>query len=284
MTPAARRAVAAAAGAEVVQAATLPGGCIGEVWRVTLADGRLLVAKTAGPGGTLEIEGYMLDYLARTNTVPVPDVVHAAPDLLVMSWIETAGQLTASTQEHAADLLAALHHNTADAYGHERDTLIGPLHQPNPWTGSWISFFRNQRLLHMGRRALDKGALRRETYVRLEAFCADKLNTYIEEPDRPSLIHGDMWGGNVLCRDGRIAAFIDPAIYHADPEIELAFSTLFGTYGDRFFRRYNEHHPLRPGFFEARRDIYNLYPLLVHTRLFGGHYASQVDGILRRFG
>jgi fructosamine-3-kinase len=93
-----------------------------------------------------------------------------------------------------------------------------------------------------------------------------------------------MWGGNVLVDGGRIAAFIDPAIYHADPEIELAFSTLFGTYGDTFFRRYGEHRPIRPGFFEARRDIYNLYPLLVHTRLFGGQYAGQVDSILRRYG
>ncbi len=284
MTPAARRAVTEAAGAAVSHASPVSGGCIGEVWRVTLADGRELAAKTAGPDGTLDIEGYMLDYLARTNTVPVPDVIHAAPGLLVISWIATAGHLTGSAQEHAADLLAALHGITADAYGHERDTLIGPLHQPNPWTGSWIAFFRDHRLLHMGRQALDKGTLRRETYGRLEAFCTNRIDTYIEEPDRPSLIHGDMWGGNVLVRDDRIAGFIDPAIYHADPEIELAFSTLFGTYGDPFFRRYQEHRPIRPGFFEARRDIYNLYPLLVHTRLFGGHYASQVDGILRRFG
>jgi fructosamine-3-kinase len=283
VTPAARRAVAAAAGAAIGHAAPLSGGCVGEVWRVTLTDGRQLVAKTAGPDGTLDVEGYMLDYLARTNTVPIPDVIHAAPELLVISWIETAGQLTDSAQEHAADLLAELHGITADAYGHERDTLIGPLHQPNPFTDSWISFFRDQRLLHMGRQALDRGMLRRETYGLLEAFCAQKLDTYIEEPDRPSLIHGDMWGGNVLCRNGRIAAFIDPAIYHADPEIELAFSTLFGTYGDRFFRRYREHRPFRPGFFEARRDIYNLYPLLVHTTLFGGYYAGSVDGILRRF-
>jgi len=283
VTPAARDAVATAAGAAVSHASPVSGGCIGNVWRVKLADGRQLVAKTAGPDGTLDIEGYMLDYLARTNTVPVPDVIHASPGLLVISWIETAGPLTASAQEHAADLLAALHGITADAYGHDQATLIGPLQQPNPWTDTWIAFFRDQRLLYMGRRALDTGALRRETYACLEAFCAHKLETYIEEPNRPSLIHGDMWGGNVLCRNGRIAAFIDPAIYHADPEIELAFSTLFGTYGDPFFRRYNEHRPLRPGFFEARRDIYNLYPLLVHTTLFGGHYAAQVDGILRRF-
>ncbi len=284
MTPAARRAVAAAAGAAVSRVSPMSGGCIGEVWRVALADGRQLVAKTAGADGTLDVEGYMLDYLARTATVPVPDVVHAAPDLLLMSWVETAGPLGAGAQEHAADLLAALHDVTADAYGHERDTLIGPLPQPNPWSGSWLAFFRDQRLLHMGRGAMEAGRLRRDTYGRLEAFCAARLDTYIEEPVQPSLIHGDMWGGNVLCRDDRIAAFIDPAIYHADPEIELAFSTLFGTYGDRFFRRYNEHRPIRLGFFEARRDIYNLYPLLVHTRLFGGHYESQVDGILRRYG
>lgn len=283
MTPAARRAVAAAAGAAVSHVGAMSGGCVGEVWLVTLADGRRLVAKTAGPDGTLDVEGYMLDYLARTDTVPVPDVIHATPDLLVMSWIETAGPLTGSAQEHAADLLAALHDISADAYGHERDTLIGPLHQPNPWTESWVAFFCEQRLLCMGREALEHGALPRDTYGRLEAFCAGKLETYVEEPPQSALIHGDMWGGNVLCCDGRIAAFVDPAIYHADAEIELAFSTLFGTYGDRFFRRYNEHHPIRAGFFEARRDIYNLYPLLVHTRLFGGHYASQVDGILRRF-
>jgi fructosamine-3-kinase len=84
------------------------------------------------------------------------------------------------------------------------------------------------------------------------------------------------------CR-GRIAGFIDPAIYHADPEIELAFSTVFGTFGEPFFRRYAELRPIRPGFFEVRRDLYNLYPLLVHARLFGGGYRSQVSRIVSRF-
>lgn len=243
----------------------------------------MLVAKTAGAGGTLDIEGYMLDYLARTGAVPVPAAIHAAPGLLVMDYVETSGQVDAGCQEHAADLLAALHGITADAYGHERDTPIGPLAQPNPWMRSWVEFFRDRRLLHMGRKALESGALPQRTYGLLERFCGGALDSLIEEPDKPSLIHGDMWGGNVLVRQGRVSAFIDPAIYHADPEIELAFSTLFGTYGAAFFRRYNEHRPIRPGFFEARRDIYNLYPLLVHTRLFGGHYAAQVEGILRRF-
>lgn len=283
MTPAARQAIAEAAGAAVSHVAPLTGGCIGEVWRVDLADGRRLVAKTAGADGTLNIEGYMLDYLARTHTVPVPGLIHVEPNLLAMEYVETSGRLDGAAQEHAADLLAALHGVTADAYGHERDTLIGSLRQPNPWTGSWAEFFRDQRLLYMGRLALDNGSLPRDTYVRLEKFCETKLDAYIEQPDRPSLIHGDMWGGNVLVSDGRIAAFIDPAIYHADPEIELAFATLFNTYGEPFFRRYQEHRPIRPGFHEARRDIYNLYPLLTHTWYFGGQYAAQVDAVLRRF-
>ncbi len=82
----------------------------------------------------------------------------------------------------------------------------------------------------------------------------------------------------------RIAGFVDPAIYFGHPEIELAFSTLFGTFGEPFFRRYAELRPLRPGFLEHRRDLYNLYPLLVHVRLFGGSYVNSVDGTLKRLG
>ncbi len=280
MTPEA--AIEAAVGIAVAEISPLSGGCVGEVFRVVLADGKNLVAKTAGPAGTLDIEGYMLGYLETCGAIPVPTVVHAAPNLLLMDYIEHSRGIGDAAQEHAADLLAALHGITADAYGHERDTLIGPLGQPNPWTESWVEFLRDQRLLPMGRRALDAARLPAETFGRLERFCAT-LERHIDEPTRPSLIHGDMWGGNVLCQNGRIAGFIDPAIYHGHAEIELAFATLFGTFGDAFFGRYNEHRPIRPGFFETRRDIYNLYPLLVHTALFGGHYAGSVDGILRRF-
>jgi fructosamine-3-kinase len=77
---------------------------------------------------------------------------------------------------------------------------------------------------------------------------------------------------------------VDPALYYADPEIELAFATLFNTFGEAFFARYNEHRPIQPGFFEARRDLYNLYPLLVHVRLFGCSYLASIEETLKRFG
>ena len=135
----------------------------------------------------------------------------------------------------------------------------------------------------MAGEALAAGRLPKAAMARIEKF-AGRLGDFLPADSRPSLIHGDLWTGNVLCRGGRVAGFVDPAIHYADAEVELAFATLFGTFGDAFFARYAQHRPLRPGFFEERRELYNLYPLLVHVRLFGGHYVQGVERTLGRFG
>ncbi len=270
-------------GARPRRFAPLGGGCVADVCRVDLDDGNILVAKVGDPGGGLDLEGFMLGYLAEHGALPVPRVLHAEDRFLLMTYIETSGGLTAAAQEHAAGLVAALHDVSGEAFGFERDTLIGGLHQPNPWTPRWVDFFRDQRLLHMGRQALDAGRLPSRLMGRLETLCG-RLGQWLEEPARPSLLHGDMWTGNVLCHSGRIAGFIDPAIYFGDGEIELAFATLFGTFGEPFFNAYRELRPLRPGFFEERCDLYNLYPLLVHVRLFGGSYVGSVENALGKFG
>ena len=269
-------------GQRLVSARPLAGGCIAEVLRIELGDGGALVAKVADPGrGGLAVEARMLRYLAEHSALPVPQVIYADDGLLLMEFIETTGGLDARAEGHAAELLAELHGLTAPAFGFGWDTLIGPLAQPNPWTEDWREFFRDRRLLMMGRQALDSGRLPAASFAALERLCG-KLERYIDAGTRPSLIHGDVWGGNVLARAGRIAAFVDPAIYFADPEIELAFSTLFGTFGEAFFDRYRQIRPIAPGFFEVRRDLYNLYPLLVHTRLFGASYAASVERSLAR--
>lgn len=273
----------AALGRRPRRLSSLSGGCVAEIYRVELADGDVVVAKLGREPGALPTEAYMLRYLRQHSDLPVPDVLHADDDLLVMSFIAGGDALDASAERHAAELLAALHDITAPCYGLERDTLIGGLAQPNPPTASWLDFFRDHRLLYMARQAHDAGRLPAATLGRIEAL-AGRLDRWLVEPARPSLIHGDMWGGNVLVKGGRIAGFVDPAIYYADPEIELAFATLFSTFGDAFFARYGALRPLRPGFFEARRDLYNLYPLLVHTRLFGGSYAGAVGRTLDRLG
>ena len=276
-------AVAAVLGRAPARASPLGGGCVGEVYRVDMPDGARMVAKLGRPGSGLANEGWMLGILRARSELPVPRVLHADDELLMMDYIPAGGAIGPEAQGHAAELLAALHGITAPAYGLDRDTRIGGLIQPNPESAEWLPFFRDHRLLDMGRRAVDAGQMPPRLLTRLESFCG-RLGAYLEEPAAPSLIHGDMWAGNVLVADGRIAGFVDPAIYYADAEIELAFSTLFGTFGRAFFERYEEIRPLRPGFHDVRRDIYNLYPLLVHVRLFGGSYVGSVQSTLRRFG
>jgi fructosamine-3-kinase len=261
----------------------LAGGCVGDVCRLDFADGEPLVAKLGAPGSNLDIEGRMLNYLREKSDLPVPGVLFAADELLLMDFVEGEGALGETPEFQAAGLIAALHDVTADQCGLDFDTLIGGLHQPNPPTPSWLEFFRDQRLLYMAGLAREAGKLPDDVYDRVEALAA-RLADFMPTDVKPSLLHGDLWGGNIIAKDHQIAAFIDPAIYYGDPEMDLAFSTLFNTFGDMFFARYQQQRPLEPGFFEVRRDLYNLYPLLVHVRLFGGSYVGSVSLTLRQFG
>ncbi|MDV7341397.1 fructosamine kinase family protein [Terasakiella sp. A23] len=171
---------------------------------------------------------------------------------------------------------------TSDQYGFDFETLIGGLHQPNDLCANWFDFYKTRRLLYMAGEAVKVGRLSDVFLDRLERL-GDQLNEIAPAPRQPSLLHGDLWGGNVLSYQGNLTGFIDPAIYYGHPEMDLAFSTLFNTFGTDFFAAYNEINPIEPGF-KDRIDLYNLYPLLVHVRLFGGSYVSDVDRVLRKYG
>lgn len=268
-----------ALGAPVTGARRLAGGCVADVLRADLADGRVVAVKHGG--SSYQTEAGMLRALAERSALPVPGVLHAEPDLLILEYVESDGRLDADAERHGAELLAELHAVRGPSFGFDRPTLIGPLGQPCPPTGSWLEFFAEHRLRHFGRLARERGAITGPCWDALRRL-ADRIGEFLREPEHPSLIHGDVWGGNVLCRGGRIAAFIDPATHYAHPEVELAFTTLFSTFGRPFFERYRELRPIEPGFFEQRRDLYNLYPLLVHATLFGGGYGRRAEAIARR--
>ena len=275
-----------ALGSPIVETASLGVGFGLTGLGARLKDGRRLVVKARmrGNGPSLELEGYMLSELERLSGLPVPHVHFAADDLLVMDFIDNdGGAITADVERDAAALLTALHATPRDSFGYARNTLIGPLLQPNPKMMRWIPFFRDARLMHMARAAHEEGRLPARLFARLERL-AEVLSDYLVEPPYPSLLHGDLWTGNLLVKGRRIAGFVDPAIYFGHPEIELAFTTMFGTFGAAFFDAYESLSPLQPGFHEVRRDLYNLYPTLVHVRLFGASYLDGIERTLSRLG
>jgi fructosamine-3-kinase len=276
----------AALGSPVTALESMPVGFGLQGFKVDLADGRRVAVKMRERTACadLRLEAYMLGELAHHSNLPVPVIHLSEPDLLVMDLIETDGSgVTAAVERHAAELIAALHATPRPFFGYERDTLIGPLPQPNPPSDRWIPFFRDHRLLAMARAAKAEGRLPAKLLIRLERL-GERLSDYLTEPRAPSLLHGDLWTGNVLVRGDRIAGFVDPAIYCGHPEIELAFTTMFGTFGAAFFEAYEALMPLEPGFHEFRSSLYRLYPTLVHVRLFGSAYLPTIEQTLVHVG
>ncbi len=134
-------------GRDVDHVAPLTGGCVGEVFRVWLADGNSVVVKTGRPGDMLDVEGWMLGYLGEHSALPVPDVLLARDSMLVMTHIDGEDALSPASERHAAELLAELHDVTAPEFGLDRDTVIGGIVQPNGFLARWVDFFRDRRLL-----------------------------------------------------------------------------------------------------------------------------------------
>lgn len=251
-----------------------------QIYRILLESKRTCVAKLAMRG--MDVEAYMLNYLREKSKLPVPTVHYCNEHIIIMDFIDSGHSLNDACHRHAAELLADLHKVRADSYGMEKDTLFASFRQPNTRSKDWVKFFTEHRLLYMANETVRENKIDSRMMKQIEKL-AGKIGSYIKNPAPPSLIHGDVWTGNLLPGKDKILAFLDPAIYYADPEIELAFIRLFNTFDGAFFTRYNEITPLRPGFIEERADIYNLYPLLAYIRLFGPSYARKVQRILDKF-
>ncbi|HEX2752159.1 MAG TPA: fructosamine kinase family protein [Alphaproteobacteria bacterium] len=280
ITPQLQEEIEKAIGGSIVAIAPLSAANNAQIYRLLLDGGRMRVAKVAERG--MEVESWMLRFLKESTSLPVPEVEFSNDHVIIMEFVESHDMIDYRGQRHAAEQLAALHFITAEQYGLERDTVVGSLRQPNKQSKNWIEFFAEQRLLYMVRAAFDENKIDKRMVQQAEKL-AGKLPELLHEPAAPSLVHGDVWGGNIIIGRGKIEAFLDPAIYFADPEVELAFIRLFNTFDDSFFARYNDISPIKPGFHEERADIYNLYPLLVHTRLFGASYARKAQKIFDKF-
>lgn len=263
----------------------LSGGSVSEVYKIDFACSPSLVVKLAAADSTesLYVEGLSLKYLRDNSPIRTPKVLYNDDGVLLMEYVVNDSIMTMVAEQQCAQEFSGLHNSCSENFGFDFDTVIGGLSQPNTICSSWLDFYSEFRILHMALMARDVGNLNLKDFKRVERL-VDRLDRWLVEPDRPALVHGDAWGGNILIRDDALAAVIDPACYYGDAEVDLAFSTMFGTFTNHFFEQYNSLNPIREGFFEERKDLYLVYPILVHIRLFGGSYTPQLHRVLLRYG
>jgi fructosamine-3-kinase len=281
MEAAAKAALEAAVGGKVADARPVGGGDINRADAVRLADGRGLFVKTNArePAGMFSAEARGLAWLAEARALRVPEVIAHGPGFLALELV-VAAPPARDFDERLGRGLAALHRFGAPRFGLDHDNFIGRLPQGNSAAPgpSWADFYRARRLEPQLHRAADAGLASprmRRGFERLFAELPDLVGP--EEP--PARLHGDLWGGNLLCDDAGAPCLCDPAVYGGHREIDLAMMRLFGGFGSRTFAAYGEAHPLAPGHAE-RVPLYQLYPLMVHVNLFGGAYVGQVEAAL----
>jgi fructosamine-3-kinase len=273
--------VGRALGSAVAGARPVSGGDINEAHELTLADGRVVFAKTnrAAPPAMFPAEARGLAWLAEAGALRVPAVLAQDPAFLVLERI-AAGPRRGDFDERLGRGLAALHRSGAPGFGLDHDNFIGRLPQANaPLPGAtWAAFYRARRLEPQLRLAVDGGraspAMRRDA-ERLFAVLEDLVGP----PEPPARLHGDLWGGNLLCDEGGRPCLIDPAAYGGHREVDLGMMRLFGGFGPRVFEAYEEAAPLAEGH-EDRVPLYQLYFLLVHVNLFGSSYVRSVERAL----
>ena len=273
MEPESREAIGRALGAALRAERSLSGGDINEAYAVTLDDGRVAFVKTnlQAPEGMFAAEARGLAWLAEAGALRIPSVLAVDRRFLVLELIQP-GPPTASFHEDLGRGLAALHRAGCATFGLDHDNFIGRLPQSNRSAARWGDFYRAERLEPQLRRAADAGLIPpglRQAFSRLFAT----LDQLVGPPEPPARLHGDLWGGNVMCDERGAPCVFDPATYGGHREVDLAMMRLFGGFRERTFAAYAEVYPLSPGHAERVR-LYQVYPLLVHVNLFGGSYVE----------
>ena len=257
-------------------------GQIGDIYKVNTAQ-KSYVLKTSHPSDRLKMEAEMLKDINKYG-ISVPQVIDVGESHLLMDFIKEESQPKCTMETEAANILSKLHSigNESRMYGYYYDTSIGPFRQINEQTQyNWGLFLGQMRILPMTKICYEKGEIDTKTAERLEHLCRDLYKRIDMSTIMPSLLHGDLWSGNILF-NMKGAVLIDPAIYFGDREMELAFILLFDTFGDTFFNTYTEVHPLSDDFYDTKVPLYQLYPLLVHVALYGSSYSGALQRIMEK--
>ena len=265
-------------------ASPVAGGSISRACRVETSSGPIfLKLEPRGEAERLEAEANGLGALSSSGTVAVPAVlahgVAGAEAFLALEWLEL-GPKSVEAERRLGTALAAMHRTTAAEFGWTGDNYIGRTPQSNTPTSSWIEFFGERRLRPQLELAARRG-IGDDILARGEALVANLDALLSGHSPVPSLVHGDLWGGNWGASQRGVPYLFDPAVHYADREVDLAMTRLFGGFGDAFYRAYDEAWPPAPGR-DERVELYNLYHLLNHFNLFGSGYRSAVAASVER--
>ena len=282
-----RLALEQALGAEVTAVAPVHGGDVATAYRVDLADGRRVFAKThrSPPPGFFTTEAAGLRWLREADALPVPEVLAVrdgddGPAHLVLEWID-AGHRAPTTEVDLGQGLAALHGAGAPCFGREDRRTTGSRGLPNEPTATWSEFYATNRLLPLARLARDGAVLPTRAIADLEHVAAD-LDGFGGAEEGPARLHGDLWAGNRLVGEHGRSWLIDPAAHGGHREFDLAMMRLFGGFGADCFAAYVEVHPLQPGW-EDRVALHQIAPLVVHAIKFGGGYVGSAVDAIRQY-
>ncbi|MBE87789.1 MAG: ketosamine-3-kinase [Verrucomicrobiales bacterium] len=260
-----------------------------EIYLIQNADNDKLIVKltTGSADDIISVEAHGLTLLAETNTISTASIYHVSDHCIVMDYVHGHEQSSNYWQSLGTDL-AQLHRapqppqtsNEGPMYGLDRDNYCGKGRQLNHFCVDGHAFFSDYRLLHQARLAYDNGFLESPWIIYIESIC-ERLTELI--PAQPvSLLHGDLWSGNLLVNTEGQPCLIDPAVYYGWREADIAMTLLFGGFPHDFYNSYHETWPLETDW-RKRVPLYNLYHLLNHLNIFGVSYLEQVQSTISRY-
>ena len=272
----------------IEQQQNLSGGSINSAFLLTSKSGNKYFVKTnrSGQQSMFEAEAKGLQEIASNHVIKVPEPLCFGDDgsqsYIVMEYLEMNTQ---ANQALLGEQLAAMHAITAERFGWDIDNTIGVTHQPNDWMDNWLAFWREQRLGFQLTLAAQNG-YGGELQQLGEQLLVAMPKLFDGHDAVPSMLHGDLWGGNVagLSASGQVAGMpviFDPAFYYGDREADIAMTYVFGGFSPDFYASYQNVAPLDDGF-AVRKTFYNLYHIINHLNLFGGGYHGQAIRMLKQ--
>lgn len=292
MSPSLLQGIGSGSSVKIIRTERVAGGDINQAYRLMLSDGTSVFMKsnTIENASFFTTEAAGLNAIAHTNAIGTPQILGSGVDygrgcsFLLLEFI-TAKKRIANYWETFAQELACMHQAettdfvTEGRYGFIHDNYIGAKNQKNAVQNNWCSFFRDCRLKPQFESAA--AYFDKKDRDNIDTLL-ERLDEILIEPEHPSLLHGDLWSGNVITGNDGKAWLIDPAVYVGHAEADIAMTELFGGFPPVFYAAYREASPMYPDY-EHRRDLYNLYHLLNHLNLFGPAYLSSVKRVVEKY-